>query len=357
MKRIAVAMALLFVLVSVPRARATSDPLGSGTTRLAFEKSFLAFLRRDKVKLSTTSPAALKGKVASFPVSGGLIDPTIGRGTIETEGSIVFANARGRIPLRAITVKTDHSPLIAKVGGSQLKLATSAKIASKREGFGSGFQAKQLKLTAKVATRLNKKLRPRVPFAAGQAIGSTASATQPQTVTVLAQNKATIAFDPAFVSKLLALPVPVALNPVFPAEHEGASFTFPIIVGSAIAPDASQGTIRTGGEVELLALGAGQIFWHEQWLAPDDGVDLAEVNLQPAPPFGGKQAQAPLFSLSMAGAQVASDPVARTVAISGTSLALEPAAAAQMNELFAQGKAVFAASEAIGSFSVTAQGQ
>ena len=97
------------------------------------------------------------------------------------------SRGRKRVPLRKIALKTKHSPLIAKVGGSQLKIATSAKLSSKREGFGTFSAAKALKLTAKVATRLNKKLRPKVPFTQGQPLGTLTANAQPRLVAILAR--------------------------------------------------------------------------------------------------------------------------------------------------------------------------
>ena len=95
------------------------------------------------------------------------------------------------MPLREITVKAKHSPLIAKVGGSQPKLAT-----------------------------------------------------------VLESGRATFVFDAAFLAKLESRFVSV--NPIFPAEHQGPTYTFPITLGGQIAPNGSEGTLRTGGTVELL---------------------------------------------------------------------------------------------------------
>jgi hypothetical protein len=65
------------------------------------------------------------------------------------------------------------------VGGSQLKIATSAKRSTKRSGFGAAYSARSLKLTSKLITRLNKKLRPKQPFYAGQPLGSLAANAQP----------------------------------------------------------------------------------------------------------------------------------------------------------------------------------
>lgn len=334
-------------------AQGAYDPLGGGTAKLSLDKRFVSFLKQDGVKLTASAPGKRRGNALSLPVSGGNIDPTIGKGEIDTEGTIVFQGERKRVPLRNLVVKTKHSPLIAKVGGSQLKIASSSKLHSKREGFGTGFEAKALKLTAKVATRLNKKLRPRVPFTEGQPLGTLISKTQPQLITVLDKTRATLVFDPAFLAKLNARFVSV--NPIFPAEHSGPTFTFPIIVGGAIAPDASEGTLRTGGSVELLQLGAGQVFWHEFWLDLGARSDSAEVDVEPTPAFPGKLGR--IGVLDLGAASVSSDPKARTISVSGAPLTLQAQTAKTLNEAFAEGKEAFKAGEAAGTLSFTAQGQ
>lgn len=351
--RRALTAALVCCLLSAPATHAASDPLGSGTIKLTLDEGFLAFLKKDKVTLSAAAPAKLQAGALTLPVSGGLIDPTTGKGTIEARGSLVFKGTRKQVPLKAIALKTKHSPLIAKVGGSQLKVATSSKLFFRREGFGSGFFARKLSLSAKVAERLNKKLRPKLPFQEGQPIGALQSKTQPLTTTILEANRATLVFDPGFFSKLAALHV--SANPIFPAEHVGPTFTFPILVGGAIAPDGSQGTLRTGGDVELLQLGGGQLFWHEPWLDLGAKADSAEADLQPSPPFAGKSGRIGIFALG-SGA-VASDPAARTISLSGAPLTLQGPTAADLNGLFAEGKEDFKAGEAAGVLSFTAQGQ
>lgn len=355
MKRTTTALALLLLLATAPGARASSDPLGSGVTKLSFDKGFLAFLKKDKVKLIPTAPAKLQRGALVLPVTGGLIDPTTGKGQIAQAGSLVFKGARKKIPFKSIAVKTKRSPLLAKVGGSQLKVATAQKIASKRAGFGVDFSAQKLALTAKVAERLNKKLRPKVQFQEGQLIGTLKSETQPQTIAILEQNKATLVFDAAFVAKLSALFV--SLNPIFPAEHSGPTFSFPVIIGGAIAPDASQGTLRTGGDIELLQLGGGQLFWHEPWLDLAAKQDTAEANAQPSPPYSGKVGRIGLFDLDLAAASVSTDPTARTISVTNAPLNLQAGTAAALNQLFGGGKVVFAGGEAVGALSFVGQGQ
>jgi hypothetical protein len=147
----------------------------------------------------------------------------------------------------------------------------------------------------------------------------------------------------------------VSVNPIFPAEHAGPIFTFPIIVGGAIAPDASLGTLRTGGDVEFLQLGAGQVFWHEFWLDLGAKSDSAEVDVEPTPAFPGKLGR--IGVLDLGPPAVSADPKARTVSVSGAPLALQAQTAKTLNEAFAEGKEAFAAGEAVGSLSFAAQGQ
>lgn len=243
--------------------------------------------------------------------------------------------------------------MIAKVGGSQLKIATSRKLSSAREGFGTSFSAKQLKLTSKVATRLNKKLRPKIPFFQGQLLGSVSSKAQPRLTTILAQGKATLVFDEAFVAKMDEHFV--SITPIFPAEHQKSVFTLPIIGGGALAPNGSEGELRTDGEIEFLQLGAGQVFWREQWLGVAERLDSAEVDVEPTPAFPGKLGR--LGVLRAAPFGVSSDPSQRTISTSGVQLTLTAQTAQTFDEAFAEGKEDFKAGEVAGTLSFTAQGQ
>src|SRR3954463_6930694 len=118
-------------------AQAKNDPLGSGKTKLSLDKTFLSFLSQDGLKLRAKLGAKRQGKTITLPVIGGTMDLAEGRGEIQQEGTLVFEGKRGSVPLRQIRVKTKRTPLIAKAGGSQLKLAQAKTIDSKRNGFGS----------------------------------------------------------------------------------------------------------------------------------------------------------------------------------------------------------------------------
>jgi len=348
---LAACIALLFLLPA--GAQAKNDPLGSGTTKLTLDSSFTSYLAKNSLKLKATRGAKRQGNAIRLPVVGGTMDLAKGSGEIASEGTLVFEGSKGKVPFREITLKTKKIPLVAKVGGSQLKVAAAKSISSKRSGFGSTFTARKLSLTAKAATRLNKKLRPKVPFAQGQLIGSLSSNAQPELITIEDTGRAAIAFDPAFVAKLEGRFV--SLNPISPAERQGTVFSFPMAAGGSLAPDGSQGTLRTAGEAELLQLHGAQLFYREVWLDLGARQASAEIEFLPSPPHPGKIGRTAVFGI--APAPVASDPTARTISVSSAQLTLNATGAQELNDAFGEGTSPFAAGEAVGAVSFSAVGE
>ena len=333
-------------------AQAKNDPLGSGTTKLTLDRSFVSYLAKNDLKLKAKLGAKRQGKTISLPIVGGTMDLAKGAGEIDSEGTILFEGAKGKVPFRDIAIKTKKTPLIAKVGGSQLKVAQAKTISSKRQGFGSTFTAQKLSLTAKAATRLNKKLRPQVPFTEGQPIGSLTSTPQPELITIEDKGRATLVFDPSFLAKLDSRFV--SLNPIFPAEHVGPTYTFPIAAGGSLAPDGSQGTLRSAGEVEALQLHGAQLFWREIWLDLGTRQASVEAELLPTPPYPGKTPRGAIFDI--APAPVSSDPKSRTISVAGAQLTLNAAGAQELNEAFGDGKALFGVGEVVGAVGFSAVG-
>jgi hypothetical protein len=346
-------VAALCLLLLPPAASAAYDPVGGGLVKLRLDKRFVAFLAHDKVHLLPASPAAKRDDTLVLPAAGGSVDPTVGKGEVDLEGSLIIRNARKRVPVRKLVVKTTHAPLVAKVGGSQLKLFEATTLSSARHGFGTVFTARGLKLTEKLATRLNKKLRPPVQFVAGQPIGRLIALPQPLLTTIVPSGRVSLVLDSAFMSKLNEQFVSV--NPVFPAEHVGADFTLPIIANGALAPGGASGVLRTGGDIEFLKLGFGQIFWHELWFDLGAETALAEVDLEPSPPYAGKLGQVPALSLDPAPASA--DPAALTISVGPATLRLPAATVDSFNRAFAQGKELFKAGETFAALSFTARAQ
>jgi hypothetical protein len=355
---IAVALALASALSLTPSAQADYDPVGSGVTRFTLDRDFLNMLKQNGVKVSARGRARVVGGVASFPVSGGKFDPTNATGTVDHEGALLFSAEGRSLPLKALQLKTSqrHTPFSARVGGGQLRLAVVERLSVSRRGFGEKVRSSKLSLSAKLATRLGKKLHLKGVFEPGQALGSAVTTAEPLTVTLARTGDVSLYLDPGFEAKLRELFV--AVTPIFPAEHPGPQFTLPIF-GGTIAPDAASGTIETSGALELLQLGGGQVFWLEDWFDLAARTASPEVDSEPSPPYTGKIGRTPVAGLTLRG-PVTSDPTKRTVTVEGASLALGAATAATFNEVFAkpQGKeGVFVAGEALGTASFTAQGQ
>lgn len=355
-KTLGAAIGLLAVLLSAPAAQANYDPIASGTTKLTLDKGFLASLKKVGVTVTAKSSAKRQGSNLVLPVSGGKSDPTIKKAEIEQEGTVVFQAGKRKVPLRSIELKAKHTPLFAKVGGSQLKVATSKTTKVTRAGFGTAFNATGLELTQKVATRLNKKLRTKDFFKEGQLIGKVQSQALPERVTLLPQGQATLTPDPAILAKFK--PLFVSLNPISPAElSPGPVLHFPIVLGSQIAPDATSGTLRLGGAIELLQLGAGQVFQKEFWLDLAGKDTSSEVDVEPTPAFPGKLGRIGTYAIGMAGAAVSSEPKSRTISVSNALFTLDAQTAQTFNEAFAGGKATFAPGETFGTVSFVATAQ
>src|SRR3954468_3330927 len=140
MKR-AVLLLVLVGLLPAPAARASYDPLGGGATRLVLGKRFVAFLNQAGGRVSAVGGGRKHGRTLIFPVSGGHLDPSAAAGEVDQRGSLVLRSPRSRVLMRKLVVRTTHAPLVAKVGGSQLKVATSAATDAKRDGFATVFSS------------------------------------------------------------------------------------------------------------------------------------------------------------------------------------------------------------------------
>lgn len=355
MKRSAIAFVLILLLGLTPVARAAYDPLAPGTTTtITLDKRFVRFLHQHQMELVAEHGAERRGRRLVLPVVGGRIDPVTGRGRVEQEGALVFKRGHRSLPFRRLELKAKRTPLYAKVGGTQFKVAMAGELRARREGFGTALVATRLTLAEKVATRLNKKLRAPHGFYEGQVLGTAYARTQPLIATILDTGHATFTPDPAFLAKLDSHFV--SLNPIAPAERApGPTFSLPIVPGGALAPDAGLGTLRTGGSLELLQLGSGQVFWHELWFDLGSHGVLAEADIEPAPTYPGKLGQVPILALDPGAASA--DSAVRTITVAGAPLSLQAQSATYFNQAFAGGKEEFRAGERIGTVSFTAEAQ
>jgi hypothetical protein len=334
---------------------ATYDPLGSGATVMRLDKRFLGLLRSHGVTLSSREGAVVNGATLRFPVTGGRFDPVSEKGTVEHGGTVLFEGAGPPLSLKKLQLKTTRfsSPFVAKLGGGQLKLGRAQRLVVTRPGFADEVQTSQVRLSAKFATRLSKRLRARRLFKEGMLVGSALTRANPVTVAVLGKGQATLELDPAMAAKLDSLFV--AVNPIFPAERPGP-FTLPIF-GGKLAPDLGSGFLQLEGALELLQLGGGQVIWSAPVLDLDNTSLRPEVEVKPSPPYAGKAGPLDIASLSLPPGSTAPNPGRRTLTVSGAPLALTDSTAATFNEVFAkpQGRDhVFSAGEVLGRVSFLA---
>jgi hypothetical protein len=343
-----------FAVTATSSPAASYDPLGSGSAKLRLDSSFRSLLGHEGMRLVGRDGAkVMNGKTAVLPIGGGEADPIAGKVKAELGGELLLVGERKRVPFTQLMVRTKRSPLIGKLGGGQLKIATARKVTTRRQGFGTGLQATGLELSAKAAVRLNKRLDT-TAFEEGQALGTLTSSLQPTTVEILPTGGATLTPDAALVAKLNRLSI--SLNPIFPAElSPGPVFSLPTVLGGAIAPDASAGTFRTGGSLELLLLGAGQVFLHEFWFDLGARNASAEVDVEPAPPYRGKLGRVSVIDVDLGTATVSSDHRARTIAVSGARATLQASTAAILDEAVGESKGTFTAGELLGTVSFVAQ--
>jgi hypothetical protein len=348
----------LAALLAASPAEATYDPIGSGQTTLRLAPSFLSTLRAAGVELSATAPARLAAGRVSFPVAGGKLDPVSVRGTLEHGGALVFKAGGKSLPMKGLQLKTSQasSPLSAKFGGGKLKLAATSTLTTERSGFGLAMKVSTIRLSGKVATRLEKKLGLRGVFVPNELLGTAVSEAQPATVAIKAGGKAELSIDPAFAAKLSGLFV--AVNPVFPTERPGA-FTFPIGGGIlALSPSIPASGLKTNGALEFIQVGGGQFFARELEVDLSDAVANGESQLVlsssgPGPDQGGS-----VFSLGAT--TPTTEPTARTIGVAGLVLSLEPGTAGAFNEAFCvpiHKPNMFSAGETLGTMTFTAQAE
>ncbi|HEX6781258.1 MAG TPA: hypothetical protein VF125_04425 [Solirubrobacterales bacterium] len=351
-------VATLFALGASPVARATYDPLGSGTTVFRLDRGFLRVLHEHGVQLATREGAAFKAGILRFPVSGGKFDPRTREGTVEHGGVVLFQRGKRSISMKRLQLKTTRrsSPFVAKLAGGQLKVGAVNRLTVGRSGFANEVTVSSLRLSAKFAARLSKRLRLRDVFQEGMPVGSAVTKANPATVAILPKGGVQLGLDAGIAAKLNELHV--AVNPIFPAERPNL-FTLPTFSGK-LALDFSSGFLQLQGGIEFIELGSGQVIWREPRVDLGEASFGPEVDVEPSPPFAGKAGLLTVAALDLAGGTTATNPAQRTLTVSGAPLILPESTAALFNEVFAKPQKkenVFSAGEILGRLSFVAEAQ
>lgn len=387
-----VAAALFALLAFAPFASAASDPVGGGSTKLVVKKGFKKKLNKKKVKLQKLKPGTLKGRTVGLKVTGGNYDPATGQGKVTNGGGFKLKYGKRTAAVKIIEVNTVKKQVRAKVANKTMKLANLGKqFPSTRDGFGTAFAWGKVKLTGKAAKRLNNKLGLKKAFKGGNVLSNVSGTAQPSEATLVATGNAQLDLSLDAVKKLAHVgtppfpegtsPVAVALAPVAPTEvlNPGPppSVAFPI-TGGRLSPEANAGTLQTAGGLKLVQ--------NLEALTAEEGnittltmgniwVDMAtlqasvEVTIEnPKNPEAnlGNLGRASIADISLAGATITSDPLARTISVQNASATLQAVTAETLNQVFIdgiekapgfEGQEKFAAGDPLGTFSFVATAQ
>jgi Htaa len=399
---VATVAALVAMLAFASIASAASDPLSSGTTTLTLNKGFFKKLKKSGVKVLKVSPASVKNRTVTLPVSGGSLDPTTGLGTIEQSGGIKFKHGKKTAQVNTIVLETSTGALNAKVAGKSMKMASVKGVTVARNGFGANVSIGSMKLTGKAAKQLNKKLgfsgkkksgkkskraslskATSPPFKGNQNIGSSTSETQPKTVTVLPSGSTDLTLSASALEKLKKVgpppgetegPFAVKLSTVAPTTIVSAgpppTVAFPIS-GGTISPTASSGIVQTIGglkltqDLELVGKGVTTLTMGNIWVDLGAKTATVEVTIEnPKTPEAnlGNLGRSSIADIQLTGATITSNPSSHTVSVQNASATLQAVTAETLNAVFitpiekatAEPQEKFAAGDPLGTFSFTA---
>jgi hypothetical protein len=250
--------AALALLVLAPLASAASDPVGSGSATVNLNNGFLKGLKKKGVKTSAVSPGKLKGAKLTLNVTGGSIDPTTGKGTVNLGGGLKFKAGKKSTTVKRLVLNVTKGPLGAKltatVGGKNAVFANVVGFKSSRNGFGVNLTIKQLKLSGKAASQLNKKLGlkgKKAAFKGNKVMGSAKAGVEPSTVTILPGGTMSFTPNATTIGKLTDPKVGVKITKVAPTEEPNpGEFGFPISGGN-IAPAGNAGKVESSGGLTL----------------------------------------------------------------------------------------------------------
>jgi hypothetical protein len=336
--------ALLGLMAFAPFASAASDPVASGSTTVTLNSGFVKSLNNKGVKVLKVNPAKLKGTKATFPVTGGEMDPTTGVGNLTHSGGLKFKSGKKSATVKALVLNTAKKSLTAKVAGKKMKFASVAGYTFTRNGFGVNISVKKLKLTGSAASQLNKKLgfktKPK-PFTGNKLIGSAKGEAQPSTVTILPGGNVDFAANATTLGKLVKVKVGVETLAPTTSTVPGL-YSFPIS-GGTISPTATAGIVQTSGGLKLvqklqtspttaleteITLGSFFVDLSAKTISVEV-VAISNVESEPGkkPLNLGNIGRSSIADLTLTGATVTADPATRTVTVLNAAATLQPVSA------------------------------
>src|SRR6478752_2506647 len=242
------AAALFALLAFAPFASAAPDPVASGSATVTLKSGFVNSLKKQGVKISKINPTKLKGTKATFKVSGGELDPTNGKGTLNLAGGLKFKHGKKSVSVKGLQLNTAKNGLFGKISGAKVKLASISGYSFTRAGFGVSLKVTKLKLTSAAAKKLNKKLSTKA-LKANKLMGSATGEEQPATVTIIPGGNVNFKANQELLLKLKD--VETAAKVISPTTENGLGIFELPISGGSIAPTATAGQVQTIGGLLL----------------------------------------------------------------------------------------------------------
>jgi hypothetical protein len=354
------------LLAFVPAASAARDPISGGTTDLHLKKGFVKKLTNLGVGLAGVGTGSVSGNAISLPVTEGMFDPTNAQGHITSPGGFQMVKGSHTVAISDVEANTVQGYVRANVAGAKMKLGTFANPTVGREGFGARVKAGQLLLTQNAANRISNKLG----LQGSQRINSRVMSnefniTSPSTVTLIAQNEASLETAPAILKKLAEKGVvPAGIVPIAPAKQPKlGNFTFPIS-GGTVTQDLTSGQVTTTGGAEIVKKGktaSPAMKLTNVTLELQQKTATVELEILPTP---GNTGRASIVELVFPANSVQTNPTTRQITVTKAEAKLQTVAATTLNQVFNAGdekappaSSEFAAGELFGTFSMTLQAQ
>jgi hypothetical protein len=341
-KRFIPALAAAGLLAAAPGASAAVK-LDGGTTALTLRPSTVKTLGSLGVAVSPTGRAKLRDRAATFPITGGSIDPASGAGTIRHAGGLRLRAGGTSVVLKDYRVTVGRQiNLSAKAGKGRLhllRLAGTPRVT--RAGFDTRVRGLTARLTAKAASTLNRAFGVHA-FRKGIPLGRVAVRAKPAQTELAATGATGLALDPGALRALSSQGI--APGVIGPATLSGATASFPITGGRANL-DLSGGIVRHAGGLSLTK-GATVV-----------KLTAFDVRIGAAPQLfasiNGGASKVAVLDLDLSA--VAPAVRGRTITLSGVTAKLTQGAANALNAAF--GTTAFAGGLTLGRATVTTTGR
>lgn len=354
----AVLAGLLLALALAPRASA--ELVESGRTRLQLNRGLFAQFEDEGIRVAKVKQGKVAGRLVTLPVEGGLIEPASGSGWVDSAGGFRLRSGKRVARLTEISVNTAKKGVWAKLDGKRSKIAAFEDPGFSRAGFGGTIQVRPLKLNAKAAEQLNRRLGLDGVFRPGRAFATVASTYRPEWVQV-AKGSLQLSFDQGLLDKLKSVeiePRPFEMTSTGPSP---LVYSAPLIGGSIYPTQSRSSGFAEGGfrlskpeaPGPVITVANIGVSFESNSLSNSIQLHTESGQLGTVPP-------GPFATVDLGGATVQLDPSARSLTVTNARAILGAGGAELINREFAapKGKApLVAAGDPLGTISATLQGR